>query len=74
MEEKTSFERCAQCGRKLPFGGLYVHNHLGEPLCSDCATTDEEGEICPCCGRKVPRSWIVSSGICKHCFDTTDYD
>lgn len=66
--------RCAQCKCVLDPTGIYATNHLGEPLCSACTTIDDMGEICPHCGRKVPRDWIVSGTICKECFNEDGID
>ena len=41
------------------------------PLCGDCMVTNEKGDICPTCGRKVPHE-LMNSGFCIDCFRNQD--
>ncbi len=43
----------------------------GNPLCGDCMVTNEKGDICPTCGRKVPHE-LMNSGFCIDCFRNQD--
>lgn len=60
---------CHQCGKILGTGLVSTYfDYYGNALCSNCITTDMDGEICPSCGRKVPFEFMVSD-ICKDCFE-----
>lgn len=46
----TSEELCVECGKNV---GSY-HNYYGDPICESCMVIDNNGDICPMCGLKVP--------------------
>lgn len=65
--ESSDIEYCSECGaiigRKLDFEYSDYH---GNPICENCMTGDENGQICPNCGRKVPNEYMMS-GFCIDC-------
>ena len=67
--------KCSECGKVLGFddNGNY-HNYCGEPLCNDCAVTNDNGCICTMCGFKHPYNRMANSGErCIDCEDKYDY-
>lgn len=81
MSEKDSlwFEnnvvKCSECGKVLGFNddGNY-HDYCGEPLCNECAVTNDKGFICPMCGFKHPYDRMSNSGErCIDCEQEYDY-
>lgn len=70
--EDDNVERCDQCGEiigRTTNGANF--DYEGNALCQKCAVTDEHGEICPSCGRKVPRD-LMNSGFCIDCLIDID--
>lgn len=73
-EEDDNLTRCSECGKILGFSAIGTcHDHENNPLCSECAVTNDKGAICPQCGRKVPLDWMHSD-ICFECFVDEDED
>lgn len=56
---------CNECGKTIRIEGS-CFTYEGNPICSDCAVTNENGAICPLCGRKVPHEYM-NSDICQEC-------
>lgn len=66
--------KCSECGKILGFDdfGSY-HDFNGEPICNNCAITNDNGFICPGCGLKNPYERMGNSG--QYCVDCEDeYD
>ncbi len=66
--------KCIECGRVLGFSDNWnFHDYNGEPLCKDCAVTNERGFICSICGYKHPYNCMGNSG--QYCIDCEEeYD
>lgn len=54
---------CRQCGKNV---GDY-QDYFGNPICSDCMKTDDYGEVCTFCGRKIPSEYMGSDNCCEEC-------
>lgn len=68
MDDEIESNCCSQCGRILRSDEYNTYyDYYGQKLCFDCAVTDDKGEICSQCGRKVPLKYMMSD-ICKECF------
>ncbi len=67
LYEEPDLEYCNECGSLLgrTQDGAYS-DYEGNPLCSKCAVSNRNGDICPMCGRKVPHEYMMS-GFCKDC-------
>lgn len=66
--------KCSECGKFLGFNdnGNY-HDFNGEPICDNCAETNENGFICSMCGYKHPYNNMGNSG--QYCIDCeSEYD
>lgn len=71
LEEVNSYtddEICVECGTEI---GCYAHKN-GGTVCSNCAVGNSEGEICPCCGEKVPFEQMAGNGFCIDCTREND--
>jgi len=67
LEEEPNLEYCSQCGKLLgrTTNGAYF-DYFDNPLCDECMQVDEEGDICPMCGKKVPYEFMMSE-FCRDC-------
>lgn len=65
LDEETDLEHCSQCGKVLCYDTVY-QDREGRVVCSSCMKSDENGDICPECGRKIPNEYM-SSGFCQDC-------
>lgn len=65
LDEETNLEYCSQCGKVLCYDTAY-QNYEGRKVCSSCMKSDENGDICPGCGRKIPHEYM-NSGFCQDC-------
>ncbi len=65
---------CSQCGKKIGYEWeVSNYDHDGNPLCEDCMITDENGFICPGCGRKCSEDMRAPSGtFCLECEEKFD--
>jgi len=54
---------CVECGRSIG----EVSHYSGGMVCTSCAVVDFDGDICPCCGRKVPFKYMAGNGFCITC-------
>lgn len=65
---------CSGCGERIGYEwDLCYHTNSGEPICEDCAVTNENGFICPGCGNKYPEEMRGGSGT--YCIDCEEeYD
>jgi len=72
LEEEPDLEYCSQCGKVLgrTANGAYF-DYYGNPLCDKCMQVDNEGDICPMCGRKIPYEFMMS-GFCEDCAPEAD--
>lgn len=72
LHEEPDLEYCNECGALLgrTQDGAYF-DYDGNPLCSNCAVSNSNGEICPHCGRKVPHEYMMSA-FCKDCYLEVD--
>ena len=61
---------CSECGKKIGSGVDYF-DYYDEPICSDCAVTNSNGEICPSCGKKFPMEHMMSA-FCDQCYQECD--
>lgn len=66
VHEEPDLIYCSECGKLLGHHADYC-DYDDNPLCSDCMTINEHGDICPSCGRKVPHE-LMNSGFCIDCF------
>lgn len=66
--------KCSECGKILGFNDSdNYHDYEGEPLCDECAVTNENGFICPGCGFKHPYKRMGNSGtFCIDCEEEYD--
>ena len=63
--EDSDLVYCSQCGKMLNYDEDYPA--YGEKrVCYDCMKSDDKGEVCPECGRKIPHEYM-SSGFCQDC-------
>ncbi|MGB7606497.1 MAG: PIN-like domain-containing protein [Lutisporaceae bacterium] len=60
---------CVECGKNF---GEVAHRN-GGLVCMDCAVVNEEGDICPECGEKVPYDLMAGNGFCIRCTEKSDY-
>lgn len=60
---------CIECGINI---GEVMHKS-GGMVCHNCAVGDENGEICPSCGEKVPQEMMAGNGFCIECTQDSDY-
>lgn len=67
LKEEPNLEYCSQCGKLLgrTTNGAYF-DYFDNPLCDECMQVDEEGDICPMCGKKVPYEFMMSE-FCRDC-------
>lgn len=72
LHDEPDLEYCSECGVLLgrTQDGAYF-DYDGNPLCSNCAVSNSNGDICPMCGRKVPHEYMMS-GFCKDCESKVD--
>lgn len=72
LHEEPDLEHCSECSALLgrTQDGAYS-DYYGNPLCSNCAVSNSNGDICPACGRKVPHEYMMS-GFCKDCESEVD--
>lgn len=72
LHEEPDLEYCSECGELLgrTQNGNYF-DYAGNPLCSKCAVSNSNGDICPMCGLKVPCEYMMS-GFCKDCSPKAD--
>lgn len=68
IQSYTNDELCVECRKKV---GDY-QNYYDEPICEDCMSVNEEGDICTYCGKKVPYDLMEGDGYCSDC--VKDYD
>lgn len=59
---------CFQCGKNI---GEY-QDYYGNPICGDCMKSDNYGEICTSCGRKIPLEYMSSDNCCNECAEHYD--
>ncbi len=64
--EEPDLVYCSECGKVLGYTAEYT-DYDDNPLCGDCMISNENGDICPTCGRKVPHEFM-NSGFCIDCF------
>ena len=64
--EEPNLVYCNECGKVIGYSPDYT-DYYDNPICSDCAVADINGDICPSCGRKIPHD-LMMSGFCKDCF------
>lgn len=65
--EDSDLVYCSQCGKMLNYDEDYPA--YGEKrVCYDCMKSDDKGEVCPECGRKVPHEYM-RSGFCQECIN-----
>ena len=72
LHEEPDLEYCHECNTligRTP-DGAYT-DYEGNPLCGNCAVSNENGEICPLCGRKYPHEYMIA-GFCKYCAPKVD--
>ena len=63
----TDMFYCNECGKTI---GTDVYNWTGygEPLCDDCMIDNENGFVCPECGKKYRENDRGGSGqYCRFC-------
>lgn len=60
---------CIECG--IGIGAVF--HRSGGMVCWDCAVVNEEGDICPHCGEKVPYELMAGNGFCIECTRNSDY-
>lgn len=67
--------KCSECEKVLGFDDTgNCHDYNGDPLCYECAVTNEKGFICPICGFKNTYDRMGNSGDrCIRCDDESDY-
>lgn len=65
MEKEADLEHCSQCNKILRDNDLY-RDYYGQVLCKECMKSDDEGNICPECGRKIPHEHMIGS-YCDEC-------
>lgn len=72
IHEEPDLEYCSECGTLLgrTQDGAYF-DYDENPLCSNCAVSNSNGDICPMCGRKIPHEYMMS-GFCKDCAHEAD--
>ena len=70
MDEEQNLEKCSECGKVIYYDYLY-QDYEGKPLCRECMKSDDYGNICPECGRKIPNEYMIS-GYCQDCFYEKD--
>ncbi len=68
--EEPDLVYCSECGKVMGYTAEYT-DYDDNPLCGDCMVTNEKGDICPTCGRKVPHE-LMNSGFCIDCFRKQD--
>lgn len=68
--EEPDLVYCSECGKVMGYTAEYT-DYDDNPLCGDCMVTNEKGDICPTCGRKVPHE-LMNSGFCIDCFRNQD--
>lgn len=59
---------CFQCGKNI---GEY-QDYYGNPICGGCMKSDNYGEICTSCGRKIPLEYMSSDNCCNECAEHYD--
>lgn len=62
---RNNTEYCYQCGKNLTHEDFFT-DFKGNLLCRKCMKTDNEGAVCPNCGRKFPHENMMS-GMCQEC-------
>lgn len=72
LHEEPDLVYCSECSSLLgrTQDGSYF-DYDGNPLCSNCAVSNSNGDICPMCGLKVPHKYMMS-GFCKDCAPEAD--
>lgn len=70
LDEESDLEKCSLCGKVLYYDFLY-QDYEGKPICEECMKSDEYGNICPECGRKIPNEYMID-GYCQNCFHMKD--
>lgn len=72
LQEEPDLVYCSECGTLLgrTQNGAYF-DYDGNPICSNCAVSNSNGDICPMCGRKVPNEYMMS-GFCMDCSPEAD--
>ena len=70
IHEEPDLVYCSECGKVMGYTAEYT-DYDDNPLCGDCMVTNEKGDICPTCGRKVPHE-LMNSGFCIDCFRNQD--
>jgi hypothetical protein len=65
----NTVDLCVECGENI----VEVQHRNGGMVCYNCAVGNEEGEICPNCGEKVPYHLMAGNGFCQRCTDKSDY-
>lgn len=65
LDEEQDIQYCSQCGTRLYKDSGY-EDYEGRTVCSSCMKSDDKGEICPECGRKIPHEYM-ESGFCHNC-------
>lgn len=68
--EEPGLVYCSECGCLI---GKYTEyeDYYGDALCEKCMVGNENGEICPSCGRKIPLEFM-RSGFCEDCDEERD--
>lgn len=72
LHEEPDLQYCNECGALLGStqDGAYF-DYDGNAICSKCAVSNSNGQICPMCGRKVPHEYMMA-GFCKDCSPEAD--
>lgn len=72
LQEEPDLVYCSECSALLgrTQNGAYF-DYDGNPICSNCAVSNSNGDICPMCGRKVPHEYMMS-GFCMDCSPEAD--
>lgn len=65
--EEPDMDYCSQCGKKI-FKFAEYEDYEGRIVCSSCMKSDDKGEVCPECGRKISHEYM-SSGFCQECIN-----
>lgn len=65
--EEPDMDYCSQCGKKI-FKFAEYEDYEGRSVCSSCMKSDDKGEVCPECGRKISHEYM-SSGFCQECIN-----
>jgi len=71
LKEHSSYsseDLCVECGKNI--GQIYFRNQ--GMVCDNCAVGDENGDICPSCGEKVPHDLMAGNGFCIRCTREND--